>query len=247
MTLRIFFFICPLAAAIASCKKELPPVSSTSSLTIVNAATTDPSLAVTFTSTPQPFYLYSNPIAYGSYAEFGNPAGPTPLIIVSSSDTTQPIFQETIDLKAGGAYSLYLAGNGQSKQADALLLPDTIPFHADSAFGVRFINLSQGSNPVSVNIRGNPDGSEVNSLSYKNITSFISYPATSKISSYTFEIRDAASGNFIANYTMNGVNNGAGSNNSTNAWRYRNFTIVLNGLPGGTGSDAQGTFLVKNY
>jgi hypothetical protein len=98
-----------------------------------------------------------------------------------------------------------------------------------------------------VTIRGQANGPQTLSLPYKNITDFKTLPATSAIGSYVFEFRDAA-GTLLASYTFTGVNNGADGNTDNNSWRYRNFTLILAGLPAtGTASSSQLVFLTNNY
>jgi hypothetical protein len=101
--------------------------------------------------------------------------------------------------------------------------------------GIRFVNLSPGSAPVSVDIQGGANGSEAASLPYKSITAFKDYPATPAVSAYTFEFRDLASGALLASYRVNST-------------PYLNYTIALEGIPGvGTGATAQAAYLINNY
>ena len=59
----------------------------------------------------------------------------------------------------------------------------------------------------------------------------MSFPATSAISSYVFEFRDAISGNLLASYTLSGVN--TNSPTVANTVLFRNLTIALIGQPVG--------------
>ncbi len=156
------------------------------------------------------------------------------------------MFNQTLDLASNNVYSLFITGK-DTTAADYLLVNDQPTAHRDSTCGIRFINLSTGSNPVSVDIQGQSNGSEVSSLAYKSYTSFRSYATTSGISSYTFEYRDAVSGSLLATYKLTGVNNYTGTNTTVNTVRFKNMTIALIGQPGGAGANAQKTILINNY
>ena len=219
------------------CKKELPKTYNVSSLTIVNATIGSNSVDVNFTTSPIPFYQNNGVISYGSSAEYSNPSGNIPLIIYSSQDTVHALYSNTLKLNTASIYSLYLAG--QESNVETLLVEDKIPAFADSTAGVRFINLSLDSKPVTVNLQGNPP-SQVEfsgALSYKQITPFKSYSDNSvyQASGYTFEIRDAATGNLLTTYT----------------WNIKPFscnTIVIEGLENdNTGNYPVSAFQVNNY
>jgi hypothetical protein len=46
---------------------------------------------------------------------------------------------------------------------------------------------------------------------------------------------------------LSGINNGTGTNTSTNLYRYRNITIALIGILGGTGATARKALVINNY
>jgi len=166
-----YFLILSTVIAASSCKKSNFGSSGIASINIINASTDLPSVIVNFSDTTLPFYLNQAPISSGSNLEFGVPSGPNPLIVVSSSDTVKPVYRGTLNLEAGGIYSLYLAGQGGV--ADTILTKDVIPVYADSSVGVRFINLSPDSKPISVNLAGNdPTKAEFSNLAYKQEMGF---------------------------------------------------------------------------
>ena len=98
---------------------------------------------------------------------------------------------------------MFLTGTSPSAIDNVLIQENYTRTYADSVFGVRFINLAPGSNPISVDIQGNANGTEAASLAYKAYSGFNKHPATAAIISYTFEFRDAASGKLLASYTLN--------------------------------------------
>jgi hypothetical protein len=202
--------------AASACKKTSSGTSGIASLNIINASVDLPSVVVNFSDTALPFYLNQAPISSNSSMEFGVPAGANPLIVVSSADTVKPVYRGTLDVQAGGIYSLYLAGQGGV--ADTVFTKDEIPVYADSSVGVRFINLSPDSKPISVNLAANdPTQTEFSNLTYKQIVGFKTYSANSNIGgSYNFEIRDQASGSLLTTFS----------------WSYtlsKNNTLVING------------------
>ena len=229
---------------VTSCKKnnvDLP--SGGSSLTIVNALVGSSSLVTNFNyNVPLKYYRTAQQISYGAGFEFGNYSGDISLALSQINDTTNTVFKNVISLHKNTVNTLFITGTLASP--DSFQTTDNPPYHAptDSTAGIRFVNLSPGSNPISVDIKGNIAGSEVASLAYKNVSAFKNYAATSNIASYVFEFRDVASGTLLASYTLSGVNNGDGTNTSTNIVRWKNITVALRGIPG-----AQGTFRINNY
>jgi hypothetical protein len=96
---------------------------------------------------------YSNaPVPYTTSFEYSVPSGNTPLIWYQTTDTIHAIYKGTVDFKDDSIYSLFLCGT--IAQPGSLLTVDNPPYHSaqDSTMGIRFINLSFGSNPVSVDI-----------------------------------------------------------------------------------------------
>jgi hypothetical protein len=186
----------------------------------------------------------SNKINYGASNVFSLVAGDITTALVQSADTTHALFSGTLNLQNNGIYSLYLCGT--TAQPDTVFMQEHLTAHSltDSVAGIRFINLSPGSSPVSVDIKGQANGSEAASLSYKGRTGFKIYKADYTVASYIFEFRDGATGNLLATYTLNGVNNASSASlNSTNTARFHNQTIALIG--GGTA--AQSCLLIPNY
>jgi len=191
-----------------SCTKEANSVKTgaISAITVVNAmGSANPFIVDLYgANSVAVYYATTRQIGYGSYYDYSIPSGNMPLTIYQTTDTLHPVYKNTVNLQPDAIYSLFLSGLDVANP-DTLLIQDHPPYHsiADSTVGVRFVNLSQDSNPISVNIQGTANGSEVSSLSYKSITDFKSYPATINIAQYTFEIRDASSGNLLTTYTYN--------------------------------------------
>jgi hypothetical protein len=207
----------------------------TASLTLINAVpNSTPSLVTNFSGTdPIVYYKSALKLVYGT-ADKTNQSlaytGEQPLAIYRYPDTlahSTPLYNLTLELQSGTIYTLFLTGTLAAP--DTMMTIDNPPYHplADSSLSIRFVNLSPGSTPVSVNVTGSPNGTEVGSLGYKNMTGFKSYTATSTVSHYNFEFRDAATGTLLTSYDLTGINTAA-----NNARRYRNFTLAYLGLPG---------------
>ncbi|BAU54068.1 DUF4397 domain-containing protein [Mucilaginibacter gotjawali] len=232
------FSILGLSLVLASCKKELTNLGSgTSSLTIVNAVVGNDYLLTDFKrgQSTGNYLPPMNGIHYGTATYFNSYSGQQPLALYHLPDTTAtsaPVFKLTLDLPVNTIHTLFLMGT--QGDPDQLLTTDQLPYHpdSDSTMGIRFINISKTSHPVSVNIAGQANGSEATGLAYKSVTPFKNYNAGSAIKSYTFEFRDQATGELLGSCIVDGVNND-GSSSSPNIRRYKNFTIALLGAPGG--------------
>jgi hypothetical protein len=227
-----------LLATLFSCSKtsSLP---GTASLTIVNAVAGSNPLVTNFSSTQAiEWYGNASQIAFGQYAEYNYYSGVQPLGLYQYPDTVAqdpPLVSLVLTLPVGSIHSLFLTGT--TNAPDTVFTTDAPPYHppSDSSMGIRFINLSPGSAPVSVDIQGQANGSEAGSVAYKGITAFKSYSATSVVAGYNFEFRDAASGTLLVSYALTPA-------------AYRNYTIALEGLPGPGGSAVpQAAWLVNNY
>lgn len=182
-----------ITAGLYSCKKTGVNPSPLTSLNFTNAVIGAPTL-----------YLNSitDSASENNYGEFSLLAGQTGVKIYPLATPTQPFYNQTMATMNGSYYSLFLAG-ASTANIDAILIKESYKNYTDSLCGVRLINLSPDSNPVSVDIAGNANGSEVSSLAYKAYTSFKQYPAKLADASYNFEVRDAATGNLLASYTLN--------------------------------------------
>lgn len=227
-----------LSLILGSCKKELTARGSgTSSLTIVNGLVGNDFLLTDFKrdQSTGDYFSMMDGIGYGTATYFNSYSGQQPLALYHMPDTTAasaPVFRLTLALPVNTIHTLFLAGT--PADPDQLLTTDQLPYHpaSDSTMGIRFVNISKGSAPVSVNLAGQAKGSEATGLAYKNITTFKNYNAGSQVTSYTFEFRDQATGVLLGSCTVDGVNND-GSSSSPNIRRYKNFTIALLGAPGG--------------
>jgi len=229
-----------------SCKKDqaLGLLSNVSSLNVINAIPGSSGL-VTNINNRLLNYRTGSQIAYGNYKLYNFAGGSTSVVVKQIADTINSVYTNTLNLPGYTAHSLFLSGTAISP--DTLLVEDHLtPASShpnDSVTHIRFVNLLVGSNPVSINIQGSPAGSVQASQSYKAITGFTDFAATSAIPSYVFEFRDAGTGALLKSYTLTGVNRASSTTANTILFKY--LTIVLDGRA--TGSPDPNVFLVNNF
>ncbi|UPK68005.1 DUF4397 domain-containing protein [Chitinophaga filiformis] len=232
MNTNTFILLVILCVAFLSCNKEDADITGApAAITLVNSvAGSGSDLTMNF-SGQNINYIDSKRLTYNANdgkqnngsLTFGVPVNlPIPLIVTLVKDTTKPIFSQSITFQPGDIYSLFFGGKPES--VSYVLVKDTLPEIKDSLTAIRFINMSQDLKTVSINLVGQPNGSEVSSLNYMQITGFKTYPAKSTNSSYIFEVRDFATGNFLARYNYN------------NIARQKHITLIVRGLkPGSPG------------
>lgn len=241
-----------LSVVAASCKKIELNVPGTATLTIINTVKGTSSLATNFNGTGPlvNYYLNARKLTYNtalSDNRISSYSGSVQLGLYNYPDTlpkSTPLLLLSLELPVGSIHSLFVTGTVTAP--DTMYINDHIPSYptSDSTTGIRFINLAQGSDPVSINLEGQAPGSEINALGYKQVTGFMRYPATAAVSSYTFECRDAATGELLASYTAEGINNNSSDpNNRINKWRFRNSTLALVA----NSDDTKTLLLINNY
>jgi hypothetical protein len=237
MKIKVIFIITAAAMiALASCTKTLESVTiAQGSLNVTNAVIGGSAITVT---TNNSIVSSSNTVGSNAYARFPLAGGKLPVSLgvpaVAATPTSAAIpavtyYSNTLTVSSSSNYSLFLAGASPSA-IDNVLISENYPYaYADSTCGVRFIHLATGSNPISVNIKGNANGSEVSSLAYKAYSGFNKYAAKKVNTSYIFEFRDATSGTLLTSYTL------------TTPY-FHNVTLCLRGKTG-----AYGVILDYNY
>lgn len=240
------------AVSLMSCsKEEASPV--TSSLIIANAVVGAETLMINLNDDVNPGYFYyagAGRFKYGIFDEYVNKLSvskPEQRIRFFKLPDTLATSAALFDLKPqfgiGSINTLFLSGTAANP--DHIFVTSVPPYHnqPDSTFGIRFINLSYQSKPVSVYVISNGSQKEVDGLTYKGITEYKKYEALAKTGSYRFEFRDQGTQQVLAAYTLSGA-----SASTENLWRYRNFTLALIGLPGASDvAQQQKTFMISNY
>lgn len=179
------------------------------------------------------------------------------MVTVSSKDGKDVLFSGTYTLKPMN-YSMYLCGSALKPdtilRAEAdfpYVQTDRIPVSADSVSHIRFVNLSSESTVVKIilkdaqNVPASPIRNNVPSitapatLSYRGISPWSKYPTRAATRTvYNFEVRNAATDELlIPNFSL--------TLTPTSGY-FKNISVVIKGVPGGTGRNAFGIFQ-SNY
>jgi len=241
MRLFIYGFLLLLVSSglVSSCHKSSGANVGPASLNVVNAMTASSGIIPVFSTANLSQYMaFVPPVGNKKSALFSPLSGADTLLLVQPTDTAPKprwLFNGILNLEAGGIYSLFVAGD--STKIDTMFVRDNIPYYTDSSAGCRFVNLSPGSQPFTITLKGNPASQqEFGPLGYKNISSFKKYVANSTVpkSVYNFVIRSQA-GDSLTSFT----------------WTYsigKNNTIVISGIQGSAVQSLKlGAFAVNNY
>jgi len=231
-------FAAGLLISFAACKQnDVNPQPDNGSLNVTNAVIGGATINLTAGTAP---YLTSssNAVSGNNYAFLPVPSGntqislATPALAATSTSAAIPsvtYYTGNISVDKNAYYSLFLTGTSPSAVDNVQIKETYTRTYPDSTFGVRFINLSPGSNPISVNIKGAANGSEVGTLAYKAYSDFNKHPAKLVNPSYIFEFRDQVSGLLLTSYTL------------TTPY-FHNVTLCLRGKTG-----AYGVILDNDY
>ena len=186
-------------------------------------------------------YLNAANVPYGTAGMYTPLGGSTTIYIVqdAAGDTVAPeghgtgVFSGAMSFEPYDIYSFFLARD--TVGADTMLVRDRIPMFVDSSAGVRFVNLSAPGQIFAVNVEGGVLGSEVSSLPYKGITSFIPHPGDSgpETIGYLFVIRDQGGDSLTSFLWM--------------PMAFKSNTLVITGSPDSSGVRALSVFAVNNY
>jgi hypothetical protein len=200
-----------IVACLYACKQNiLTPDTNAGAINVTNAVINGSTVNM---MAGEPPYLTTNGnnISSFGYAFIPLPGGQVPIVlsvpaIPASPGTpaTPAVTYYTGNLSVNGTsnYSLFLTGVSQAAVDNVLIKETYARTYPDSVYGVRFIHLATGTNPISVDIAGNTNGSEVSSLGYKAYSGFIKHPANNANQSYNFEFRDQASGTLLTSFTL---------------------------------------------
>lgn len=255
--IAIAFLFC--IVLLTACKKN-NDVPGTASLNIFNGVVGSNMMVTNFNgNSPITWYRQANQLVYGypgtpfpfierNNNRFNSYSGLQRIAFFEYPDTlahSNPVTEQEIDLPVGTINSLFLTGSINAP--DAFFVRDQVPYHSmtDSTAGIRIVNLVKGLS-ASVNIQGKAPGSEVNSLGYKAASPFVNYDVRKTPVVYVFEIRDALTGEWLSEVTIDTEDREAGYGLSNN-YRFRNFTIIIYGELNNTGAGALSTTIMSNY
>ncbi len=253
-----------LNSLLPACQKtdSQPNISGVAALTVVNAIPNSGAIIPIINTTSSIMWFESAvEIGYGNFRELSPVGGQDTLSVMQNNSDTLNIgpkapgelYYNILNLKKGAIYSVFLCGT-DTTSPDNLVTIDSLPYYppGDSVVGIRFVNLSTGSDPISINLEGNANGSEVEELPYKGITGFKTYPSNAETGAngITFVFRDAATGDSLT-YTQlinygNGVS-GLTDPNSNKQLTFKNITLALIGQPGLNALVPQSAIVIDNY
>jgi hypothetical protein len=244
------FSILLLSVAFTGCKKELQfKPEGTAAFIMVNGLVNNTGLVTNFNGEgpKQTYFSIMKSIPYAYSNLFNNYSGEQQLALYQLPDTlpnSKPVISLNLNLPVNTMHTLFVMGTAQDP--DHLFIEEKMPYHetADSVMAIRFINMSEGTAAITVNLAGKDYGSEVNNLAYKSLTAFKNYPANSTVNSYTFEFRDKASGTLLGTCLLDGVNT-PGNNANPNLKRNRNLTLAFLAQSGGMAFDR--VLMVDHY
>ena len=248
-----------------SCSKENSSApTAVASLNVVNTLSNSAPLILVQGSISSAIGQFSDiiPLYYASTAALTLKSGSETFYAVQNNADTSSIdgkgpdfmFNGVLNFKAGSLYSLFITG-ADTTTPDFLFVQDMLLVITDSSVGIRFVNLSAGSNPISINLEGNSNGSEVSNLAYKGISGFKKYVNNSTTGDYLFVVRDATTGDsltqfdFLANGSSNngyGLTDPSNSPNNGHLLTFNNITIAIYGQQNNPNAPLT-TMLVDNY
>ena len=202
---------CLLLTIITSCSDEALPVFSTSAIKIIHASAGTGDFEIRDLDASMS-NRYDVLLRYSRNTRVTLPANTTsPFRLVQAGDTLVTVLDISIETgNPGSIYSLFIAGD--SANVETIFIEDQFQNYADSLTGVRFINLSFDSDPVTVRAIAtdtagvNDTTIVVSALAYGSASGFDQFEAGSVIQQYSFEFLDA-SGNVLTAETIRPINN----------------------------------------
>lgn len=211
-----------LLLAVAGCTKThndpAPPVSA---LNIINASPDAPS--VTFYADQNRITL--DPLVYTDETQYLNAYSGSRIISAYEMQTKK--VSDTITLKQGRFYSLFLAGQWQNPEF--VLLEDSLSKPAAGKANIRFLNMSVGAPALDL---GFADSTIVSGRTYKQNAGFI---AVSANKSYQFVIREHGSGTVKVTLPAQTLDEG------------RIYTVWARGIYTQTGDKGPNGSIIRNY
>lgn len=245
MMRKYFAALLLLAAATLSCKKQKVYDNPPAVLQVVNALEDGVSLYANPSGIHPIPYSHALFIANKQFARMNFAGSIQPLALYGTKDTlpeSKPVWAQDLQLEESKLYSLFLFGE-KSKPGHLLIQNNFPPFRSgDSVTHVRFANMSNGQ-PVSINLKGNPAGSLLNNLAYKEVSAFIALNVDKSVSQYEFEFRDAATGALLGTFLAPFVND---YSLGSNVYLNMSWMLMLAGKPGGTGVNQLSIINVDN-
>ncbi|MBO9572079.1 MAG: DUF4397 domain-containing protein [Chitinophagaceae bacterium] len=217
--LIIFLIVLGVILPVIGCKKETLTTTPLASLKIANFVADGSSVQLG---------SYSLTVNNNRSADFTLLTGLQDIYVWPTGDSLNPYYKsdKAISVAENDTYTLFLGGTPTAPAS--VFLKEILPTHLDSTVGIRFINLAPGSPNVNVTLSTSPEVNEFSGLDYLDITPFKKFPAGMTNSNYIFQVRDANTGDILALFNMKGTSL------ATTVPAFRNVTLVLSGIVGGS-------------
>jgi hypothetical protein len=182
-------------------------------------------------------YSGSRPVAYIYSQLIGNGGGALTVsfeepqvraryfVFPDTLETDKPVFDKELEVVNGKSYSLYLMG--EKTQADYLFFENKFKVYqaGDSVTYLQVVNISNDQ-PVSINLKGEPKGSLIDRLAYKEASLFLELNVDHHHTAYEFEFRDAATGDLLFTELVDDID---GASIGVNRFLYKNWAMVFAG------------------
>lgn len=246
----------PVIAATAilllnACKKTQVEIPQQSSFILVNATTDVVNSRGYASATP----IYWKPLpatdaaAQYRFTPLSALTGNNTIKAVSAADTTIILYSSNKEenFEPRKFSTLFLCGNTDVGYDGVFLPNESSVNYTDSVVGIRFINLSPNSEPISITLSTTPSVNEATGLAYKQKTAFKTYPSHNNAGDMIFQLRDAG-GVLLASYTLPVIPTSPYTTVGVRHARFKNITLAVKGLQGTTsGTNAFGIFPVPHY
>lgn len=231
-----FIILLIFPVLIGSCKKEELPEGNPAIIQVFNALEDGQSIRANLSGSHPIKYLTALTLRVREYAKIYSVLPVQPVAFYATADTMPddaPVWKGDVQLERGKIYTMFLV-NG-TKGGETVFFKQEFPaIPKDSVTFLGFANMSHGQS-LSVNIKGQPHGSLISKLDFKEVSPYLQLPADKSVSNYVFELRDVTSGTLLTEFSANSINNYSFNNN----WLHKTHIIVLTGKPGGTGVNKQ--------
>lgn len=234
-------FIAVVSLASCKTKDEIAPEAGT--ICIINAIEDAGAIKVNPSSKYIPWSNLTTTVAYLARGFYYPPVGNSNIVAVSNLDTNTVFFNAKHVVKSK-IYTMYLSGTKANvdtmfREEDdyPFIFTDAkIPLLADSVVNVRFVNLSTSCPAVKIKL-ATGTGNEVDNLPYKGIGAWKAYPAKLPTTTYSYQIRDAATDALIITFNFSAT--------ATN--RFKNVALVIRGVFGTNSGTAAFGISAINY
>lgn len=213
MKIKLFVAIAILSVILTSCKKQEIKLTPLASLLVVNVVNGGGNLV---------FGTNVAPVNNNFFQAYAVIAGSKKVNLMDTAGGINKVYyNQSKEFVNGGLYSLFLAGTPVAVDT-VFFKEENIPSHTTDVFGARVINLVKDGGAVSVNIKGNANGSFISTLAYKAISSFKDISSLADEGDKVFEFRNAITGALISSFTVP----------TYDMPRFRNITLVFSGAIG---------------